>query len=72
MGRAIHKFKTAMKYMYFILVILQIIWNPQIQGSTNTSNVIKARNFVPTKLNDFTVQQENLTDTKKRKDKLAY
>jgi len=54
--RSIHKYKIPMKYLFtFKLVILHIIWNPRIQVSTNMSNVVKPRNFVPTKLNDFTV-----------------
>ena len=51
MGMVNHEFK---KYL-FILVLLHILWNPQIQVSTYMSNVVKPWNFVPTKLNDFTV-----------------
>jgi len=54
---AIHEFKISTKYLFSLKVILRIhiIWNPQIQVSTNMSNVVKPWDFVPTKLN-FTVQ----------------
>jgi len=48
--RAINKFKIPTKYL-FPLVILHIIWNPQIQVSTN--HRIKPRNFVHMKLKWF-------------------
>jgi len=35
--------------------LLHIIWNPQIQVPTYMSNVVKPWNYMPTKLNDFTV-----------------
>ena len=54
LGRAIHELKIPRKYL-FTLVILQIIWNPRIQVSTNMTNVIKSKKFKPTNLNDFTV-----------------
>jgi len=50
MGMAIHNFKIPTKL--FPLVILHIICIPQNQLSTNMFN---PRNFMPTKLNDFTV-----------------
>ena len=53
-SRAIYDFKIPTKFL-FTLIILHIISNPQIQVSTNMSNVVKPQNFVPTKLNDFTV-----------------
>jgi len=53
-GRAIHEFKIPTKLL-FTLDLLHLVWNPQIQVSTNVSNVVKPQNFVPTKLNDFTV-----------------
>jgi len=46
---------TNLTKLLFTLVILHLVWNPQIQMSTNMSNVVKPRNFMPTKLNDFTV-----------------
>jgi len=53
-GRTIHKFKIPTKYL-FTEVVFKIIWNPQIQVSTSMSIVVKPRNLVPTKYNDFTV-----------------
>ena len=54
---AIHELRFSTKYI-FTLVILQTILNPQIKMFTNMSNVVKPQNFVPTKLNDFTVYQQ--------------
>ena len=53
-GMAIHELRFRTKYI-FTLVILHIILNPQSLMSKNMSTVVKPRNFVPTKLNDFTV-----------------
>jgi len=53
-GQSIHKFKIPKKYL-FTWVILNIIWNPWIQVSTNMSIIVKLRILVPTKLNDFIV-----------------
>jgi len=53
-GRTIQDFNILLKYL-FSFVFLWMIWNPQIQVSTNMSIVVKPWNFVPTKLNDFTV-----------------
>jgi len=53
-GRAIFDFKIPTKYL-FTLVILHIIRNPQIKVSMNMSIVVKQRNFLPMKLNDFTI-----------------
>jgi len=44
-----------------MLHYLHIIWNPWIQASLNMFNVIKEWNFVPTKLNDFTVYTQHKT-----------
>jgi len=52
--RAIYEFKIPMKYV-FTLDILHITRNTQNQVSTNMSNDVKPRNFVPTELNDFAV-----------------
>jgi len=53
-GKTIHEFMIRTKYL-FTLVILQIIWNSWIQVSTNMSNGINPRIFVPKILNSFTV-----------------
>jgi len=64
-GRAIHKFNISIKYL-FTLVIYHTLWNLRIKVSTNMSSIVKLRNCVPMKLNDFTVgflnvlQQQNL------------
>jgi len=50
---AIHKLKIPKTK--FKLVMMHIIWNPKIQVSMNMSIVIKPWNFVPMKLNAFTV-----------------
>jgi len=55
--RAIHEFKIPTKNLY-TWVILHIIWNPQIQVFTNMFNVDKPWNFMPMKLNNFTVVWE--------------
>jgi len=57
-GRTIPEFKILSKYL-FMLIILQIIWNPRIKVSMNMPNVVKPQYFVPTKLNDFTVFSSN-------------
>jgi len=46
MGSAIHKFKFSPK-RELTLVILRIIWNPQIQVSTNMPSLMVSWNFVP-------------------------
>ena len=53
-GRTHFKFKIPTKKL-FTLVVLHIICNPPIQVSTNMSSIVKPRNVMPTKLNDFTV-----------------
>jgi len=50
----IHEFKNTTKYL-FTLLILHIIWNPQIQVSRNMFIVVKPWNFMSIKLDDFTV-----------------
>ena len=50
------KSKIPQKYLSN-LVILPLIWHPQIQECRNMSIVIKPWNFVPMKFNDFTVPQ---------------
>jgi len=45
MGSAMHKFKIPTKYL-FTSVILHMIWNPQIQVSTNMPYVTKPQNFM--------------------------
>jgi len=59
MGKAIHEFNIPMKYL-LTLVILHIIYNPLFQVSMNVSDVAKPRNFVPMKLNDFTVYSAHI------------
>jgi len=54
MGRAIHEFKIPTKYL-FTSFLLHIIRNPRTQVSTNLSIAVTPPNFVPIKLNDFTV-----------------
>jgi len=53
-GRAIHEYKIPTKYL-FTLVMLHIIWNLRIQVSMNMPIFVKPWNFVPMKLNAFTV-----------------
>jgi len=52
--RAIHEFKILPQYL-FTLVILCRIWNTRIQVSTNMYIMVKPWNFVPMKINNFTV-----------------
>jgi len=52
---AIHKFKIPTNVLFKYKVMMHIIWNPKIQMSMNMSIVIKPWNFVPMKLNAFTV-----------------
>ena len=60
MGMANHKLKIPTTYLSTLhVVILCIIWNLLILMSTNMSISVKPWNFVPKKLNDFTV--ENFT-----------
>jgi len=55
-GMAIYEFKIPTKYLFTSVInILRIIKNPQIQVSMNMSIVVKPQNFVPMKLNDYTV-----------------
>ena len=53
MGMTNHEFKVPMKY-FSSLSFFCSIWNPQIYVSLNMSIVVKAQNFVPMKLHDFT------------------
>jgi len=47
--------------IYSLPFLLHITWNLQIQVSTNMPIVGKPRNFVPMKLNDFTVLLDTIS-----------
>ena len=58
-GRTFHKLKISMKYI-FPSVIFHKIWKTQIYVSRNMSIIVKPRNLVPTKWNNFTVKKDTV------------